>query len=187
MEESIQQQPSDCLRIVIYGPESTGKTTIAKALADTYQTAWVPEFARDYLQKKFDSTGEVCSKEDLIQIVKGQMEAENKALETSHKILFCDTNVLVTQVWSETHFNGYCDPRIRDYATNFHYDHYFLTHIDVPWEEDDLRDRPNDREAMFNSFMELLKKRNLSFTVLKGTHEARMKKADQVLTNLLKK
>jgi len=82
MEESIQQQPSDCLRIVIYGPESTGKTTIAKALADTFQTAWVPEFARDYLQKKFDSTGEVCSKEDLIQIVKGQMEAENKALET---------------------------------------------------------------------------------------------------------
>ena len=68
MEENLQQQNSDCIRIVIYGPESTGKTTLAKALAEIYQTTWVPEFAREYLQNKWDSTKEVCSLEDLIMI-----------------------------------------------------------------------------------------------------------------------
>jgi NadR type nicotinamide-nucleotide adenylyltransferase len=185
MEEHLQQQKSDCLKIVIYGPESTGKTTLAKALANEYKTNWVPEFARDYLQDKWDLTGEVCTKEDLIQIVKGQIDAENKLTSTANDFLFCDTNVLVTKVWSETHFKGFCDSRIKQWANSFHYDYYFLTHIDVPWQEDDLRDRPDDREDMFDSFIESLLNKNLPFTILKGTHESRMKQAQKVLKNLL--
>ena len=82
MEENLQQQNSDCIRIVIYGPESTGKTTLAKSLAENYRTNWVPEFARAYLQNKWDSTREVCNLEDLILIAKGQIEVENKLLQT---------------------------------------------------------------------------------------------------------
>ena len=185
MEESLQQQNSNCLKIVIYGPESTGKTTLATALAEIYQTNWVPEFARDYLQDKWDSIQEVCNKDDLIQIVKGQIEAENKMLLTAKDFLFCDTNILVTQVWSESHFDGYCDPRIKVWANAFHYDHYFLTHIDVPWLSDDLRDRPNDREDMFNFFRVSLLKKHLPFTIIKGTHESRMRQAIKILNNLL--
>ena len=185
MEERLHQQKSDCLKIVIYGPESTGKTTLTKALAKAYHTNWMHEFDRDYLQQKWDSTREVCDKEDLIQIVKGQIEAENKMLLTANDFLFCDTNALVTQVWSETHFEGYCDPRIKQWANSFHYDYYFLTHIDVPWQADDLRDRPNDREKMFDAFRESLLKKNLPFTILKGTHETRLKQAQKVLKNLL--
>ena len=185
MEESIQQQASDCLRVVIYCPESTGKTTLTKALAEYYETAWAPEFAREYLQKKWDTTGEVCTKEDLIQIVKGQIVEENKALSDANRILFCDTNVLVTQVWSETHFEGYCDPKILNWANRFHYDHYFLTHIDVPWQADDLRDRPNDREIMFNSFKKLLTAKKLPFTVLKGSHTVRMEAAKKIVNKLI--
>ena len=184
MEENLQKQNSDCLKIVIYGPESTGKTTLAKSLAESYQTNWVPEFARDYLQNKWDSTHEVCNLEDLILIAKGQIEVENKLLQTSKNFLFCDTNVLVTQVWSETHFNGYCDPRIQLWANTFHYDHYFLTYIDVPWEADDLRDQPEERKRMFNFFKALLIKRNLPFTILKGNHEARIIQAKKALKNL---
>jgi NadR type nicotinamide-nucleotide adenylyltransferase len=183
MEESLQQQDSDCLRIVIYGPESTGKTTLAKGLAKEYQTHWVPEFARDYLQKKWDSKKELCSKEDLIQIAQGQMNEENRLVKTAKQFLFCDTNALVTQVWSETHFDGYCDPRIQKWADTFQYDHYFLTHIDVPWQADDLRDRPNDRVEMFNSFKALLVKKKLSFTVLKGGHGFRIETAKRILKN----
>jgi len=184
MEEDLQQQPTDCLRIVIYGPESTGKTTLAQALAKAYHTHWVPEFARTYLQKKWDTTQEVCTKEDLIQIVKGQLSEENRLVHTANSFLFCDTNVLVTQVWSETHFNGYCDPRILKWATAFQYDHYFLTHVDVPWQADDLRDRPNDREEMYEAFKTLLIQKKLPFTELKEDHQTRMEKAKQILTNL---
>lgn len=186
MEKTIQQEPTDCLRIVLYGPESTGKTTLAKALADEYKTTWVAEFARDYLQRKWDETKTVCTQEDLIVIAQGQLAAENKALKNAKNIVFCDTNIVVTQIWSETHFDGYCDPRIRAWAQRFHYDYYFLTATDVPWQADDLRDRPNQRAAMFNSFQNKLREKNLPFTVLEGSHEARMEKAKAQINELLK-
>ena len=72
MEKSIQQRASNCLRIVLYGPESTGKTTLAKALAEHYQTTWVPEFARTYLQEKWDQKKEVCNLEDLLSLQMGK-------------------------------------------------------------------------------------------------------------------
>jgi NadR type nicotinamide-nucleotide adenylyltransferase len=187
MEENLQQQNSDSIRIVIYGPESTGKTTLAKALARRYQTNWVPEFARDYLQNKWDLNQDICNLEDLIIIAKGQIEAENKRLKTAKNFLFCDTNILVTQIWSETHFNGYCDPRIKLWVNTFQYDHYFLTNIDVPWKSDDLRDQPKERKRMFNFFKDSLIKRNLPFTILKGNHETRIIQAQKILKKLSNK
>ena len=185
MEKTLQQDPTNCLRIVLYGPESTGKTTLAKALAAAYSTTWAAEFARDYLQKKWDETQTVCTQEDLITIAQGQLATENKALKEAKKVVFCDTNILVTQVWSETHFDGYCDPRIQAWARNFHYDYYFLTAIDVPWQADDLRDRPHQRAAMFNSFKAKLREKKLPFSVLEGSHEARMEKAKTQINELL--
>ena len=79
MEKNLKQQQSDCLRIVLFGPESTGKTTLAKALATYYDSSYVPEFARDYLQKKWDTTQEVCTLEDLLVIVKGQLDKIGRA------------------------------------------------------------------------------------------------------------
>ena len=181
METNLQQQKSDCLRIVLYGPESSGKTTLAKALAKQFQTHWVPEFARNYLQEKWDQKKEVCSLEDLIIIAKGQINHENYLIEDANEFLFCDTNVLITKAWSETHFNGYCAPEIQYWVDTFKYDHYFLTDIDVPWQADDLRDRPDSRKQMFDYFENLLKNKKASYTLLKGNLNVRLKKAEKTL------
>ena len=187
METNLQQQKSDCLRIVLYGPESSGKTTIAKALAKQFQTTWVPEFARNYLQEKWDQKKEVCSLEDLIIIAKGQINQENNLIEDANKFLFCDTNVLTTKAWSETHFNGYCAPEIQYWVDTFKYDHYFLTDIDVPWEADDLRDRPNNRKEMFNAFKQALVKYNKPYILVSGSVNNRIKTATKKIDKLLKK
>lgn len=183
--ETRPQTLSRCLRVVLYGPESTGKTTLAKALADHYQTSWVPEFARSYLQEKWDKQQAVCTLADLPIIAHGQVAAENTAIAQANRIIFCDTNILVTKVWSETHFDGYCAPELNTILAQTHYDLYLLTSIDVPWEKDDLRDRPNDREQMFIYFKQQLEAYNLPFLVLEGSLEERVEKAVTVIDQLL--
>jgi NadR type nicotinamide-nucleotide adenylyltransferase len=183
--ETRPQTSSRCLRVVLYGPESTGKTTLAKALADHYQTVWVPEFARPYLQEKWDKEQAVCTLDDLPIIAQGQLTAENAAIQKANKLILCDTNILVTKVWSETHFKGYCAPELNTILAQTHYDLYLLTSIDVPWEKDDLRDRPNDREQMFIYFKQQLVTYNFPFLVLEGNPKERVEKAVTAIDQLL--
>ncbi|MEM8928589.1 MAG: ATP-binding protein [Bacteroidota bacterium] len=185
MEEKLGQEPSDLVKIVLYGPESTGKTTLAKQLAERYNTVWVPEYARDYLQKKWDETQEICTLEDLIPIAEGQMAAENLRAKQANMVLICDTDILVTKVYSEAYFDGYCDPILEENALKNSYDLYFLTGIDVPWVQDDLRDRPNERQLMFNLFKTALEKYRRTFIILEGTQEKRLKKAVMEIDKLL--
>ena len=116
MEKTLVQIKTDCIKVVLYGPESTGKSTLSKALAKHYKTAYVPEFARAYLQEKWDRKSEICTKEDLVPIARGQIQLENKALQRANRLLVCDTDLLQTKVYSEVYYNGYCDPHIQQYA-----------------------------------------------------------------------
>jgi len=177
MEKNLRQQSTRCVKVVLFGPESTGKTTLAKALATYYKTLWVPEYAREYLENKWHKTGQICSREDIYPIALGQMKLENKAVKEANKLLFCDTTLLSTQVYSEAYFDGWCDERIVQANELNHYDLYLLTDIDVPWEKDLLRDRPNQRQEMFDHFKSTLEQRNLIFVTLRGTTETRMKLA----------
>ena len=94
---------------------------------------------------------------------------------------------LVTRVWSETHFEGYCDPRIMACCDQFQYDLYLLTGIDLPWEKDDLRDRPHDREYMFDYFKNILDQRQENYSIIEGNEEERLEKAVAAIDRLLKK
>ena len=159
MEENLEQRSkfgsSPILKIVIFGPESSGKTTLARQLAEYYKTIWTPEFARDYLQKKLDSGHGICDKDDMLPIAKGQIKLENESALQANKYLFCDTNLLVTKVFSEINYD-FCDSLLDKAARLHHYDLFFLTDIDVPWENDGLRDRPEDRETVFEIFKQSL-------------------------------
>jgi NadR type nicotinamide-nucleotide adenylyltransferase len=185
MEETLRQEPADILKVVLFGPESTGKTTLAADLARTYQTVWVPEYARKYLQDKWEREGLSCEPEDLLPIAIGQMRLENTLGRQANRLLVCDTDLLETKVYSEVYYGGYCDPLLEKYALENQYDLYFLTGIDVPWEADDLRDKPREREEMFSHFREALVESNRSFVILRGNRQERLEKARFHIDKLL--
>ena len=101
MEEKLKQKPANVIKVVLFGPESTGKTTLAQELADHYKTEWVPEYAREYLQVKWDKEQKTCEPQDLIPIAEGQIRLENYLTKKANKLLICDTDLLETKVYSE--------------------------------------------------------------------------------------
>jgi NadR type nicotinamide-nucleotide adenylyltransferase len=185
MEEALKQQPADCIKVVLFGPESTGKTTLSRQLARHYNSVWVPEYAREYLQNKWNNERKTCEPEDLMLIAIGQIKLENELAQKTNSVLICDTDILETKVYSEAYYSGTCDPILEAYALKNSYDLYFLTYIDTPWEKDDLRDKPNERERMFKAFEDALIKYNRPYVLLKGGKEARLKIAVGHIDNLL--
>lgn len=187
MEETLKQKPSDLVKVVLFGPESTGKTTLSQQLAEHYKTEWVPEYAREYLQEKWDREHKVCEPHDLLPIAQGQIKMENALSEKANGVLVCDTDLLETKVYSEAYYLGYCDPLLKKYALENTYDLYLLTYIDVPWEADDLRDKPNEREQMFAYFKDALKRYDRNFVILTGNSQERLALAITHIDHLLKK
>lgn len=185
MEEKLKQKPANLVRVVLFGPESTGKTTLAQRLTKHYNTQWVPEFMREYLQDKWDREQKSCEPKDLLPIAEGQMRLENELAQSASDILICDTDLLELKVYSEAYYQGYCDPVLEKYALRNTYDIYFLTYIDVPWEKDDLRDKPSDRERMFLNFKETLEKHTRNFVILSGDKSTRFKTAVEHIDKLL--
>lgn len=183
MEKNLKQQKTNIIKIALFGPESTGKTTLAKQLADYYETEWVPEFARDYLQEKWEENQHICVADDMMPIAYGQTALENEKLSTAKKYLFCDTNLMVTKVFSEMYY-GFCDPLLNEAALKHEYDLFFLTDIDVPWEKDDIRDTPNGRETVFSVFRQTLLDNKKPFITLSGNKKSRLAKAAAIVADL---
>jgi NadR type nicotinamide-nucleotide adenylyltransferase len=186
MGEKLRQEESDCIKVVLFGPESTGKTTLSRQLARHYNSIWVPEYARKYLQDVWNNERRTCEPKDLLPIAEGQMKLENELAKKTNSVLICDTDLLETKVYSEAYYVGTCDPILEKYALENTYNLYFLTYIDVPWEADDLRDKPDDRERMFEAFENTLKKYNKPYVILKGSKRQRLEKAVNHINELLK-
>jgi NadR type nicotinamide-nucleotide adenylyltransferase len=186
MEEKFKQQPADCIKVVLFGPESTGKTTLSRQLARHYNSIWVREYAREYLQDKWNNERKTCEPEDLLPIAEGQMYLENELAKKTNTVLICDTDLLETKVYSEAYYVGSCDPILEKYAIENTYDLYFLTYIDTPWEADDLRDKPNDRERMFKAFKDTLIKYNRPYVLLRGSKKERLEEAVKHIDELIK-
>lgn len=136
----------NCIRIAITGPESTGKSSLAEALAQHYQTVWVPEFARGFLEKlnrEYDYN-------DILEIAQGQMQAEDQ-LSENHSLVFLDTELLVTKIWCEVKYNR-CHPWILSELKQRKYDLVLLCNTDLPWEYDPQREHPDKRGFLMDLY-----------------------------------
>ena len=186
-DEKYKQLPANCVKVVLFGPESTGKTTLSQQLAKYYNSVWVPEYAREYLQNKWNLNQKTCEPHDLLPIAEGQIQLENKLAQETDSVLICDTDLLETKVYSEVYYQGYCNPILQKYALENTYNLYFLTYIDTPWEADDLRDKPRERRAMFDAFENALIENNRPYVLLKGNRKERLEKAVKYINELLNK
>lgn len=184
MESLLKQEKSNCIKVVLFGPESTGKTTLAKQLASYYNTLWVPEYSREYAQKKIE-INQKLTKADVLPIAIGQMKLENELAVKTDSVLICDTDLLETKVYSEFYYPNYNNSLIEKYAIQNTYNLYFLTNIDTPWDDDGLRDKPNEREKMFKVFEDALTKYKKPYVLLKGNKKERFNLAVSYIDSLL--
>ena len=185
MEKELRQENINLVKIVLFGPESTGKTTLSIQLAKHYNTVWVQEYARPYLQKVWNQERRTCQQKDILPIAFGQIALENRLSKRADKVLICDTDLLETKVYSSSYYGGFVDPILEKAATENTYNLYLLTYIDTPWEADDLRDRPEQRLEMFEAFQKALDQHHRPYLLLKGDKESRLKKAVESIDAIL--
>ncbi|MDZ7607958.1 MAG: ATP-binding protein [Cyclobacteriaceae bacterium] len=179
---SMAQPPENRLpvyKIAITGPESTGKSTLAKRLADHYKTIWVEEYARNYLHQ----LGRPYEESDLLTIAIGQIENEKKNHEKASRFLFCDTELIVLKIWSEHKYQR-IDEQILELHKQTHYHHYLLMNIDLPWVFDPLREHPDHRLYFFKWFIRELAQKNASFSIISGAEDERLKNAIEAIDRL---
>jgi len=175
-------------KIVVIGPESTGKSSLCEQLADHYQTLWCPEYARTFLQKN----GLTYNYDDLLQIAKGQLALEDQHARqlteqpAAHPYLFIDTDMLVMKVWCEFVF-GKCHPFILDQIVTRQYDLYLLCNTDIPWAPDPMREYPDleTRERLFQMYKDILVNQSTPWIIVSGTRENRLLEAEAAIKKYL--
>lgn len=151
------------IKIAVTGPESSGKTTLAAALAKRYATIWTPEYARPYLTEK----GGVYTFADLGEIARGQLEWEDRDANQARGYHFCDTDLTVIKVWSAFRF-GKIDPFILEQLSQPRYALTLLCHPDIPWVFDPLRENPDNRHVLLSLFQQTLQSWNVPYVEIRG-------------------
>ena len=179
-------------KIVILGPESTGKSTLCEQLAQHYETTWCPEFAREYLL----TNGKNYTYDDLLNIAKGQVALEEEFISMADKqdpvtsnqqLLFIDTDMYVMKVWCEFVFDN-CHSFILDEIVSRQYDLYLLCNIDLPWIKDELREYPDlqTRRKLYNIYEDIIINQAVPWADINGDYDERLQKAIIAVDNLLK-
>lgn len=173
-------------KIVIIGPESTGKSTLCAQLAEHYDTCWCPEFAREYL---FQKGGNNYNFDDLLNIAQGQLELEDAmALQAKNGFYFIDTDMYVMKVWCEVSFNR-CHPWILRQIAQRHYDLYLLCKNDLPWIADELREYPDPqfRNTLYQMYKDIVVNSGVRWAEIFGTDQQRLKAAVGVIEDFFGK
>ena len=168
-------------RIAITGPESTGKTTLTLQLAELYDTVYVPEYARQYL----DTNGVKYDYEDVLKMARGQIELEQQTLSKAKEILFADTDMIVYKIWLQ--FYEWEVPQwITDHIKRNQFDLYLLADIDIPWVPDGQRSNPADRELLFYRFQEEFDAMDANYGIVSGMGALRIDNAISTIEEYLR-
>ena len=169
-------------KIVVIGPESTGKSTLCEQLAAHYNTIWVKEYAREYLL----NNGTDYSFDNLLEIAKGQINNEQLAISNLQNTpLIIDTDMYVMKVWCEFVFNQ-CHHWILNRIVERKYDLYLLCNIDLPWIKDELREYPDlkTREKLYHHYKDIMVNQNVQWVDISGNHNARLQKAINAINKI---
>lgn len=164
------------LKIVLTGPESTGKTTLAEQLATAFEVEWLPEFAREYI----GNLERPYIFEDLKKIAKGQIDAEVQFLAEAKKqqseLIFFDTDLITIKIWSDDKF-GKTEEWILNQIQNRSYDFYLLCKPDLDWEFDPQREDANRLNELFEIYKKELIALKKPFAIIEGQGSQRLEKA----------
>lgn len=166
------------LKVIITGPEATGKSTLSQQLSEVFDEPWVPEYARDYI----DQLGRPYQESDLLEITKGQVKREDEYAQRASQVYFCDTSLEVIKVWSEFKFKR-CHPWIMAQLKKRKADLYLLCAPDIPWTYDPQRENPDDREELFEIYQQELSGKQLK--EIWGDEEKRLQTATEAIQALL--
>jgi HTH-type transcriptional regulator, transcriptional repressor of NAD biosynthesis genes len=175
-------------RVSVVGAESTGKTKLARALAEHYETLWVPEYAREYCQNLYASGVDLWTypwrSEEFIEIARRQQAMEDRLAREANRILFCDTDVLATGVWHERYLHTGC-PQLESRSAACRHDLYLLTDVDVPFVQDGFRDGEAIRPWMSDRFEQVLTERRARWVRISGWGAKRFDRARAEVDKLL--
>jgi NadR type nicotinamide-nucleotide adenylyltransferase len=172
-------------KVVIIGPESTGKSVLAEQLAEHYKTVWCPEFAREFL---LETKGRY-SFEDLLNIAHGQLELEDVMLtQATNGFYFIDTDMYVMKVWCEVAFEQ-CHTWILKQIAKRQYDLFLLCNIDLPWVKDELREYPDleVRKRLFEMYRDLMINQTTPWAIISGTDTQRLQTAVSVIDTIFQR
>lgn len=166
------------IRIAITGPESSGKTTLCRSLAEHFKVEPILEYAREYLE----NTNGVYNHSDLDKIAQGQLNAINNLREP---VAICDSDFSVLEIWSSYKY-GTASELIKELVAKDLFDLHILCNPDIPWEEDPLRENPDNRDQLFKLYERSLIKHNKHFITVSGDQNKRLEKSLQNINLLLK-
>jgi NadR type nicotinamide-nucleotide adenylyltransferase len=176
----IANNTNQTIKIAVVGPESTGKSTMSAYLANHYQTVWVPEYARGYCEKLTQPP----IWQDEINMFHGQIALEAELLPKANKILICDTTFITVKIWSDQIF-GSSPQEVLDELPKHPYDLYLLLNIDLPWQDDPLRDFPHMREHFMAVWHKELDAINANYVLISGAGPERYDRAVTVVDAFL--
>lgn len=169
---------------MLFGPECSGKSTLAAALSEYYKGVLVSEYLRTYAQNIWDTQKRTVSRQDITPLINGQFEREQQALSQASSRLcpvFMDTNIEQLEVYFQYYFGANWGQIPNEMRRSKDHVVYLLTTPDMPWEADDLRDQPLARETLFSIFETYLAQKKASYTVIEGSHQDRIKQACQYI------